>query len=59
MNDVHWQSRAQRRPQRLRADHIAAVHDDLRTFGRRIVYRALERFGAIVAVRDNADLHER
>jgi hypothetical protein len=31
----------------------------LRAFGRRIVYRALERFGAIVAVRDNADFHKR
>ena len=57
VNDMHGYSRAQRGPQRVGADQVAAMHDGLRTFGCRVVYGALERVGAIVAVRDDADLH--
>ena len=39
------------------ADQVAAMDDGLRTLGRRVVYGALERVGAIVAVRDDANLH--
>jgi len=39
------------------ADQVAAMDDGLRTFGCRVLYRALERLGAIVTVRDDADLH--
>src|SRR6267143_9468 len=57
VNDMHVYSRAQRGPQRVGADQVAAMDDGLRTFGCRVVYGALERVGAIVAVRDDADLH--
>src|SRR6266850_7203724 len=36
---------------------VSAMDDGLRTFGCRVVYGALQRVGAIVAVRDDADLH--
>src|SRR5437763_990349 len=58
VNDMYRQSRAQRGSQRLRANHITAMDDDLRTCGRSIAYRAGKRLGPIVAVRDDADLHE-
>jgi len=57
VNDMHGYSRAQRGPQRVGADQVAAMDDGLRTFGRRVAYGALEGVGAIVAVRDDADLH--
>jgi len=50
VNDVHGDSSAQRGPQRVGADQVSAMHDRLRTFGRRVFHRALECLGAIVAV---------
>src|SRR5712692_1530632 len=55
--DVRHLLGAQRGSQRVGADQVAAMDDGLRTFGCRVPYRALERLGAIVTVRDDADLH--
>src|SRR5207249_1507416 len=39
---MHGYSRAQRGPQRVGANQVAAMDDGLRTFGRRVAYGALE-----------------
>jgi hypothetical protein len=47
----------QQRPQRLRADHVAAMNGLLRARGLARTQRSEQRVGPVVAVRNDADLH--
>jgi len=57
VDHVHRQAGGERRAQRLRADHVAAVDHRLRAGGLAGLDRGGERCGAVVAVGDDADLH--
>src|SRR5690348_15647030 len=57
VDHVHRQSDAQCGAQRLRTDEVAAMDDDFGALGRRFAHRARERVGAVVTVRQDAELH--
>jgi 3-oxoacyl-[acyl-carrier protein] reductase len=57
MDHVHRQADAHRRAQRLRADDVTAMNDGRGALGRTRAHGTRERLGAIVTVRDDADLH--
>src|SRR5947208_3436668 len=58
VDHVHRQSHRHRLPQGLRADHVAAVDHDLGALLLRLRHRLRQRVGAVVAVGDDAELHE-
>src|SRR5438132_1523879 len=57
VNEMQRQADGERRPQSLRADEIAAVDHRLGALLLCQSHRLGERVGAVVAVREDADLH--
>jgi len=56
VNDVQRQTDARSRAQRIRADHVAAMNHGLGAGLRAGLHRACEQLGAVVAVRNDAEL---
>ncbi len=59
VDQVHREAQRKRRPHGLRADEIAAMDDRLGALRLRLLHRGCQHVGAVVAVGNDADFHDR